>query len=237
MHTTAKSLRHLAIIMDGNGRWAERRGLPRIEGHRAGVQAVRRTIEQCRELEIPHLTLYAFSSENWQRPAAEVSQLMRLLRRFLKERKKDLHKHRIRLKTIGEIERLPREVREDLQAAVAASREYDRGTLILALSYGSRNEIVRAARQFAEKVKSGQADPSELNEETLAAGLDTAGIPDPDLVIRTSGEIRLSNFLLWQASYAELWFTDTLWPDFGKRELTEAVEDFNRRHRRYGKRG
>ncbi len=232
-----KPLRHLAVIMDGNGRWAERRGLSRIEGHRAGAEAVRRTVEGCRELGITYLTLYAFSDENWQRPAEEVKQLMHLLRQFLRRRRQDLHKHRIRLLTIGDLSRLPKATRDDLSAAVEESREYENGVLVLALSYGSRQEIVRAARRFAHEVAEGRAAPEDLTTENFAHHLDTVGIPDPDLIIRTSGEMRLSNFLLWQASYAELWFTETLWPDFGQEELRKAVADFQGRERRYGRRG
>ncbi len=222
--------------MDGNGRWAEQRGLDRSEGHRAGAEAVRRTLQGCRNLGIKYLTLYAFSSENWRRPKDEIQQLMQLLRQFLQERRQDLHKHRIRLLTIGELTALPSEIQDDLRAAMEESRNYDQGTLILALSYGGRREITRAARDFAEEVAAGKARPEELDEQAFASRLDTAGIPDPDLIIRTSGEQRLSNFLLWQASYSELWFTNVLWPDFGKDELRDAVEDYKRRHRRYGAR-
>lgn len=234
---TGKPPLHLAVIMDGNGRWAEQRNRPRIEGHQAGVEAVRRTIEGCREFGIKYLTLYAFSSENWHRPQEEIEQLMALLRRFLKERRKDLHKYKIRLRTIGNLELFPEKLQEDLRQAVAESAEYDEGCLILALSYGGRDEITRAARDFAGQVKRGEAEPEDLTEQTLNACLDTAGVPDPDLIIRTSGEMRLSNFLLWQASYAEFWFSNTLWPDFGKKDLKAAIMDFNRRQRRYGKRG
>ncbi len=229
-------LRHLAIIMDGNGRWAKDRGLPRVEGHRAGAKAVRKVIKGCRELGIEYLTLYAFSAENWQRPAEEVGQLMELLQRFLKERRQDLHKYKIRLLTIGELDRLSAAVRHDLEQAVRESCDYRNGTLILALSYGSRQEIVGAARRFAEDVAAGRAVPEELDEGRFKGYLNTAGIPDPDLIIRTSGEVRLSNFLLWQASYSELWFSETLWPDFNQAELRKAIAEFKRRHRRYGTR-
>jgi len=222
--------------MDGNGRWAEKRGLSRVEGHRAGAEAVRRTIEGCRDLGIKYLTLYAFSHENWSRPEEEIKQLMELLQQFLRERRQDLHKNKIRLLTIGDLAKLPPEIRNDLESAMEESRDYEAGTLILALSYGGRQEIVRAAQRFAQDVAAGRSSPETLTEGTFNDYLDTAGIPEPDLIIRTSGEMRLSNFLLWQASYAELWFSNILWPDFGEQELRDAIEDYKRRHRRYGKR-
>lgn len=226
--------RHVAIVMDGNGRWAQRRGLPRSQGHRAGLEAVRRTVEACRELGIRHLTLYAFSTENWKRPPGEIRALMGLLREFLDERLGDLLKQGIRLKVIGQPERLPHLVRARLNRVVKQTAGGKEGTLILALSYGSRAEIAAAARQLAEEAKAGTLDPRTIDETVLAKRLQTADLPDPDLVIRTAGEKRLSNFLLWQLSYAEFWFTDLCWPDFDREALRGAVEEFSRRQRRYG---
>ena len=225
---------HVAIIMDGNGRWAQRQGLPRIEGHRAGAQAVRRAVEFCSEASIHYLTLYAFSTENWQRPAGEIRQLMELLRRFIGDHLEDLQKHGIRLNAIGDLERLPIPVRKSLSAAIRQTRTNDAGVLTLALSYGSRREIVRAAVQLAERVQKGELAPEAITEEVFAGYLYTADLPDPDLIIRTSGEFRLSNFLLWQASYAELWVTETYWPDFGAEDFREAIREYARRHRRFG---
>jgi len=226
--------RHLAIVMDGNGRWAEQRGLPRSEGHRAGLAAVRRTVEACREFGIRHLTLYAFSTENWKRPPGEIRALMGLLREFLDDRLGDLLKQGIRLHVIGQPERLPLLVRNRLDRVVKQTAGGEEGTLTLALSYGARAEITAAARRLAEEAKAGTLDPRTIDETTLAARLQTAGTPDPDLVIRTAGEKRLSNFLLWQLSYAEFWFTDRCWPDFDRETLHEALDDFTRRQRRYG---
>ncbi len=225
---------HVAIIMDGNGRWARRRGLPRIEGHRHGAESVRRAVEVCAEAKIRYLTLYAFSTENWKRPKNEVQELMRLLEDFLKRHADDLQKHRIRLNTIGDTERLPVRVRRMLDRVKRATAEHMEGTLTLALSYGSRAEITAAVRKIAGKVRAGFLEPEAITEETVAAHLYTADLPDPDLIIRTSGELRLSNFLLWQASYAELWVTPTLWPDFGKKDFISALRDYARRRRRFG---
>ncbi len=226
--------RHVAMIMDGNGRWARERGLSRLEGHRAGAETVRRMVEACAQLKIPYLTLYAFSTENWQRPKAEVAALMQLLQSFLTKRLPDLRKHKIRLNAIGELERLPPRVLEALTKAMEATRDGTGGTLTLALSYGSRLEIVAAARALARKVQAGELAPEAITEELLSAHLYTADLPDPDLIIRTSGELRLSNFLLWQASYAELWVTPTCWPDFSADEFRGAIAEFNRRQRRFG---
>ncbi len=226
--------RHVAVIMDGNGRWAKQRGLPRIEGHKAGAETVRRVVEVCADKNIEYLTLYAFSTENWARPKDEVDQLMQLLQRFLKQRFTDLKKNRIRLLTIGDLSRLPNNARREIEKAKKASAEYDRGTLVLALNYGAREEILRATRKACEALQNGEIKPEQLEQHVFSGFLDTAGIPDPDLIIRTSGELRLSNFLLWQASYSEFWFTDTLWPDFSKDELVSAFEEFGRRKRRYG---
>ncbi len=237
MEATAKELRmprHVAIIMDGNGRWAQQRGLPRIEGHRAGAESVRRVVAACADLKIPHLTLYAFSTENWRRPPAEVADLMSLLRRFLRDRAKDLHKHHIRLHAIGQLDRLPPEVRSTLNQVLSATRDHTGGTLTLALSYGAREEIVQAARRLAVRVREGTLATEDITEEVFASCLYTTELPDPDLIIRTSGEVRLSNFLLWQASYAEFYATPVLWPDFGKDDFKAALEEYGRRGRRYG---
>lgn len=226
--------RHVAVIMDGNGRWATQRGLPRIEGHKAGVRSVRAVVECAREVGIQHITLYAFSSENWGRPPVEVGALMGLLRDFLLSELPLMNRHGIRLNTIGEASKLPLAVRTVLEATKAATAGNDKMTLTLALSYGSRDEIVRAVRSLAKDVASGLVSPESVNDEAISSRLDTVGIPDPDLLIRTSGEVRISNFLLWQAAYAEMVFVDTLWPDFGKAELLSALEVFSRRERRFG---
>jgi undecaprenyl diphosphate synthase len=226
--------RHVAIIMDGNGRWARQRGLPRVEGHRMGIRAVRAVVECARELGIPFLTLYAFSVENWGRPENEVSTLMALLREFLLKELPDLVRHRIRLNVIGEAEKLPSYVREVLDRTLALTAGHTDMTLTLALSYAGRNEILRAARKLAEDAARGRVAPGEITENEIAARLDTAGMPDPDLVIRTSGELRVSNFLLWQTAYSEFLFTDVLWPDFGKTEFLQALDEYSRRHRRFG---
>ncbi len=226
--------RHVAIIMDGNGRWAKARGLSRIEGHRAGAEAVQRVMEACSDLGIEYLTLYAFSTENWRRPPTEVAQLMRLLARSLDDRLADLEKHRIRLRAIGELHRLPGYVRRRLEQIMEHTEGFEKGVLTLALSYGSRAEIVGAARRLAERVQAGEMSPDEITEESFSRYLYTADMPPPDMIIRTSNEKRLSNFLLWQASYAELCFMDTYWPDFGREQLLEAVAEFSRRHRCFG---
>ena len=226
--------RHVAVIMDGNGRWAKLRGLPRVEGHRMGSRAVRAVVECARELGIPYLTLYAFSVENWGRPEDEVGTLMGLLREFLIKEVPELVRHKIRLNVIGEISRMPWMVREVLERGIAATAADAEMTLTLALSYAGRNEIVRAARRLAADVAAGNLPPDRISEEEFARRLDTAEMPDPDLVIRTSGERRISNFLLWQAAYAEFVFTDVLWPDFGKAEFLLALDEYARRHRRFG---
>jgi undecaprenyl diphosphate synthase len=226
--------RHVAVIMDGNGRWARNRGLPRIEGHRAGAETVRRVVECCHDLGIEYLTLYAFSTENWRRPRDEVSQLMHLLRDFLRQQLPELNRQDIRLNVIGNLAQLPGYARKEVQKALRATSANQSGTLTLALSYGSRDEIVNAARRLAAEVAAGVIRPEAIDEQSLAAALYTADLPDPDLLIRTSGELRISNFLLWQLSYAELWFTTTLWPDFSKEEFAEAIADYGRRRRRFG---
>jgi len=227
--------RHVAIIMDGNGRWAQQRGLPRIEGHRAGAESVKRVVEACSELGVRYLTLYAFSTENWRRPTVEIAELMRLFDRFLKERLSELQKHKIRLNAIGELGKLPGYVRSSLSRVMAATRDNDDGVLTLAVSYGARAEITTAFRRLAEKVKAGELAPEDITEDLVSDHLYTSSMPDPDLVIRTAGEMRLSNFLLWQASYAEFWVTPTCWPDFDAALFRQAISDFAQRSRRFGK--
>ncbi len=226
--------RHVAIIMDGNGRWAKARHLPRIMGHRKGVEAVRRTIEAAPDLGIEVLTLYAFSSENWRRPADEVSDLMGLLRHYLRTEIAELHANGVRLRFIGDTAALSDDVVAMLGQAAALTAGNTRLTLVLALNYGSHDEIIRVARRLAAAAAAGTLLPEAIDAAAIEARLDTAGLPPPDLVIRTSGEQRLSNFLMWQAAYAELVFTDELWPDFGAESLGRAVAAFGQRDRRYG---
>ncbi len=228
------TLRHIAIIMDGNGRWAQARGLARLEGHRGGAEAVRRIITHCRESGLRFLTLYAFSMENWARPSYEVEGLMRLLVRFLGERGRELVEHGIQLRAIGDIGRLPRRARTLLHRVITSTGELDGMRLSLALSYGGRDEIVRTARRLATRVACGGLDPDAIDEELLADELDTRDTPPVDLVIRTGGERRLSNFLLWQSAYAELFFTDRAWPDFGPEDFDEAVAWYHGRRRTFG---
>jgi undecaprenyl diphosphate synthase len=225
---------HVAIIMDGNGRWARQRGLPRLEGHRRGVETVRAVIEGARELGIRYLTLYAFSVENWRRPEDEISGLMGLLEYFLKRETATLVKNRVRLRTIGRTDRLPAVVRQELERAIAATAAFSEHTLVLALNYGSRTEVLDAARSYAAAVSAGEIEPNDTSWETFARHLYTRDLPDPDLVIRTSGETRVSNFLLLQAAYAEFVFTPVLWPDFSKADLAAAVATYATRERRFG---
>jgi undecaprenyl diphosphate synthase len=225
---------HVAIIMDGNGRWAKQRHLPRVEGHRTGVESVRAVVRTCGEVGIKYLTLYAFSVENWNRPKDEVDTLMKYLARYLKNEIGELNKNNVRLEVIGQIYRLPEFVQEQMRKTQAALAKNNGLTLILALSYGGRTEIVEATRAIAEKVKQGKIETAEINDEVISQHLYTRHFPDPDLLIRTSGEMRVSNFLLWQISYAELVVTPTLWPDFRKAQLIEALEEYGRRHRRFG---
>ena len=225
---------HVAIIMDGNGRWAKQRHLPRIEGHRQGAESVRAVIRAAGDLGIKYLTLYAFSAENWNRPQDEVDALMKYLVHYLKSETPDLNKHNVRLDAIGQIYRLPKNVQEQLQKSIAALAKNNGLTLVLALSYGGRNEIVEAVRGIAEKVRRGQLDPADIAEQTVSQHLWTRHLPDPDLLIRTSGEMRVSNFLLWQISYAEFVITPTLWPDFRRPQLCAALEAYAKRHRRFG---
>jgi undecaprenyl diphosphate synthase len=226
--------RHVAIIMDGNGRWAKARGLPRIAGHRSGAEAARRTVAAAADLGIPYLTLFGFSSENWKRPSTEIHDLMALLRHYLRGEIAELHRNGVRLKVIGQIARFAPDIVSMIEHAKAATRDNPRITLTIALSYGGRAEIVAAVRSIAAQVACGKLDPEAVDEQCIAQHLFTADIPDPDLLIRTSGEQRISNFLLWQCAYSELVFTKTLWPDFSKRDLDQAIDDFSGRERRYG---
>ncbi|HOK78726.1 MAG TPA: isoprenyl transferase [Verrucomicrobiota bacterium] len=225
---------HVAIIMDGNGRWAKQRHLPRVEGHRHGVESVRAVVRAAGELGIKYLTLYAFSVENWNRPKDEVDTLMRYLARYLKTEIDELQRNNVRLEVIGQVYRLPEFVQEQLANTRQALARNNGLTLILALSYGGRTEIVEAVRQIAAKAKAGQIEPEEINEQVISQHLYTRHYPDPDLLIRTSGELRVSNFLLWQISYAEFVVTPTLWPDFRKAQFFAALEEYARRHRRFG---
>ncbi len=225
---------HVAIIMDGNGRWANARGLPRTAGHRQGAEAVRRSVEASIELGISYLTLYGFSVENWKRPATEIDDLMGLLRRYLQAELNRLHKENVRLRVIGDRTRLPKDVAQQIGDAETLTQAGHRLNLTIAISYGGRQDILAAARTLAKSVAAGQMDPDAIDEVTFSAALSTAGIPDPDMLIRTSGEQRISNFLLWQSAYSELVFFNKLWPDFSKEDLAEAVREFQKRDRRYG---
>jgi len=225
---------HVAIIMDGNGRWAKQRHLPRIEGHRQGAESARVIIRTAGDLGIKYLTLYAFSAENWNRPKDEVDTLMKYLISYLKSETPDLNKNNVRLEAIGQIYRLPENVQEQLRKSIQTLSKNNGLTLVLALSYGGRNEIVEAVRAIAGKVRRGQIEPADITEHTVSQHLWTRAMPDPDLLIRTSGEMRVSNFLLWQISYAEFVITPTLWPDFRKAQFHAALEEYARRHRRFG---
>ena len=226
---------HIAVIMDGNGRWAKQHSLGRIAGHKKGVEAVRETVTACRELGVRYLTLYAFSSENWDRPAREVKSLMGLLEKFLKMELKTMLDRDIRLLAIGNCGTLPENVLKTLNEVISKTQGNSAMTLILALSYGGRDEILEAVRKIAREAAQGKIDPSSLNKEAFSDYLYTEGIPDPDLLIRTSGEHRISNFLLWQTAYTEFYFTDVLWPDFRKKDLIAAIRDYQGRERRFGK--
>jgi len=226
--------RHLAIIMDGNGRWAEQRHLPRIVGHQRGVETVRNIVEECCRLKVPYLTLYAFSSENWGRPEPEVNALMELLAQFLQAEFQRMEFQQVRLHVIGEIDRLPAAVRQILVDTMERTKDFTGLQLNLALSYGSRNELVRSCRKLAAEVAAGRLSPEDIDEVKLGAMLDTHTIPDPDFLIRTSGEMRISNFLLWQLAYTELYFTEVLWPEFSITELHQALTEFSTRQRRFG---
>ena len=226
---------HIAIIMDGNGRWARKQALGRISGHNKGADTVREIVRTSREIGIPYLTLYAFSTENWQRPKSEVAALMTLLKKFLVSEEQEMLDNNIRLNAIGEIERIPDSPRQVLMDVMAATENNDAMLLTLALSYGGRSEIVRMVKEIATQAKAGMIVPDNITPELVAAHLYTEDIPDPDLLIRTSGEFRVSNFLLWQIAYSEVFVTDTLWPDFNKDEFLQILKDFQSRERRFGK--
>jgi len=226
--------RHVAIVMDGNGRWARRRGLSRNEGHRRGKDSVRAVVEAARELGIPYLTLFAFSAENWQRPSSEVNFLMQLFHRYLVTETKRLMKRGIRILALGDTERLPSRLREVLAETVNATQGNGAMTVALALSYGGRQDVVAATRKIAQAVAAGELNPDDIDQTVIENALTTSGLPDPDLLIRTSGELRISNFFLFQLAYTELYFTDTLWPDFRERELLSALAAYQARERRFG---
>lgn len=232
---TAGLPRHIAIIMDGNGRWARKRLMNRVKGHEKGAETVRTIVRTCRELNIPVLTLYAFSTENWQRPQKEIAALMHILKRFLKTEAAEMEANNIRLGVIGQPHRLPDDVRDQLEAVIAQTASNDGLLLNLALSYGGRTEIVEMVRRVAADVAAGDLTVDAIDERVVAQNLYTAGLPDPDLLIRTSGEMRISNFLLWQLAYSELFITETLWPDFSREEFLHILEQFQRRERRFGK--
>ncbi len=226
---------HVAIIMDGNGRWAKKKGNKRIFGHKNGVNSVREVMEGAGELGIEHLTLYAFSTENWNRPKSEVDALMSLFITAVKNETKKLMKNNVRLKALGNIELLPKDVQENLNEIIEKTKDNTGLTLSLALSYSSRQEITHTVKKIADKIKSGAINPEEISEELITKNLYTKDLPDPELLIRTGGELRVSNFLLWQISYAELYFTETLWPDFNKTDFFKAIQNFQQRERRFGK--
>ncbi|MEI6126142.1 MAG: isoprenyl transferase [Pseudomonadota bacterium] len=226
--------RHLAIIMDGNGRWAKKRAFPRIMGHKKGMEAVRQTVRECRELGIKVLTLYAFSTENWRRPKSEIKALMSLLKRYIRSEIKDLHQNNIRVNMIGALEKLPEDVMPFIHEAMDMTRDNTGMVLNIALSYSGRDEIVRAVAKIVEKIRLHTLTPADISEQTFAQHLYTAGQPDPDLLIRTSGEFRVSNYLLWQIAYTEIYVTDVLWPDFNKQDLHTALLDYQNRKRRFG---
>ncbi len=229
-----KRPKHIAIIMDGNGRWAQQQGLARVEGHLRGVESVRRIMEACRDLGVEVLTLYCLSSENWKRPAAELEFLLTLLREYLIAERDSLVKNNLRLKIIGRRERMPPEVQDEMDRTLEACSRNTGMTLCLAINYGARSELVDSVRAIAAKVAAGTLDPNDISEQTIEDELYTAGLPDPDLLIRTSGEMRISNFLLWQISYSELWVTDTAWPEFDRQHLEAAIAEYSNRQRRFG---
>lgn len=226
---------HVAIIMDGNGRWAERRHKPRLHGHRAGMNSVRAVIQAAADLGIPYLTLYAFSQENWKRPRAEVDALMGLLRRYMESERRELIEKGVRVKAIGELGKLTAAARAELDQLISETAKSTNLTVTLALSYGGRAEIVEAAKRIAQAAAAGEIDPAAVDEKQFAQFLYTSDLPDPDLLIRTSGELRISNFLLWQIAYTELYVTDVLWPDFGRDAFFDAVASYQQRDRRFGK--
>lgn len=235
LQKNGKIPRHIAVIMDGNGRWARSRGSVRIMGHKAGVDSVRDITEACAEIGVQHLTLYAFSTENWGRPKGEISALMKLLVQSLRNETRKLNENDIRLSTIGELDRLPPTCRQELENAKNLTSENQRMNLCLALSYSGRWDLNQAVNAIARKVKNGELSPDDISQDVISRHLATSRLPDPDLIVRTSGELRLSNFLLWQAAYSELYVTDTFWPDFRRDELYKAIESFQQRERRFGK--
>lgn len=226
---------HIGIIMDGNGRWAKKRFMPRIFGHKYGVEALRSVIKRCSSLGVGYLTVYAFSTENWNRPQDEVSGLMELLVNYLRSEVEELHENQVRVLCIGDIDALPETAKREIANAYEKTKDNTGMTLNLALNYGGRDELRRGIVQLAELVKKGELQPEEITEEKISKSLYTGGQPDPDLMIRTSGEIRISNFMLWQLAYTEFYFTEVLWPDFDAKELDKAIEVYNHRNRRYGK--
>ncbi len=232
--TALRTPRHIAIIMDGNGRWAKKMGFARVKGHEAGAESVRTAIRCCRNAGVKYLTLYAFSVENWVRPKAEIVALMQLLRRFLKNNEHELHENQVRLRVSGRLQDLPEDVQREINRVMETTKHYDAGHLILALSYGGRTELIEAMQKIAHQVKEGELSPESITEEIITQNLYLPDIPDPDLMIRTSGELRLSNFLLWQLSYAELYFDDVLWPDFREPHFQKALENYSKRKRRFG---
>ncbi len=225
---------HIAIIMDGNGRWAKSKGMPRVVGHRSGVKSVRSVTEAAAEVGVKWLTVYAFSTENWNRPAMEVTALMSLLVEAIEREITDLNKNRVRLHAIGDLSKLPPKSRDAILQGIKDTKQNDRINLVLALNYSAKWEILQAARQLAEQAKIGELDPADIDEARFEAALTTGGIPHPELLIRTSGETRISNFLLWQIAYSELYFTPVMWPDFGREELFKAIHNFQNRERRFG---
>ena len=226
---------HIAIIMDGNGRWAQKNSLPRIAGHKEGISSVRAITKKCDEIGVKYLSLYTFSSENWKRPRSEVKALMRLLLTTIRREIKDLNKNNVRLMTIGNLNELPSDARKGMEEGLEKTKNNSGINLILALSYGSRNEILRMVKNIANKAKNGETDPNKIKEIDIINELDTSKIPDPDLLIRTGGEFRLSNFLLWQIAYSEIYITNKYWPEFRENELLIAVKDYQQRERRFGK--
>ena len=225
---------HVAIIMDGNGRWAKKRRLNRVKGHEKGAETVRMVLRTCREIGIPNLTLFAFSTENWQRPKTEVAALMRLLKKFLSSEEQEMIENNIRLNAIGQLERFPEDVQKSIQKVMSSTEQNDGLLLNIALSYGGRADIQKMVYDIAAKVKTGEMDPAEITPELISNHLYTRSVPDPDLLIRTSGEMRISNFYLWQIAYTELYMTKTLWPDFSKEEFISILKEYQQRNRRYG---
>ena len=225
---------HVAIIMDGNGRWAQRQGMPRIEGHRRGAETVRKIVTLSAQLGLKQLTLYCFSSENWKRPPSERTFLMYLLEKYLIDERSEIIRQQLQFAVIGRTDELSEKIQEEIQKTIDQSSAHEGMRLCLALNYGSRQEIIDAVREIGRQIQAGELSPAEIDEACLSQQLDTGGMPDPDLIIRTAGEMRLSNFLLWQSSYAELWVTEKCWPEFSEAEFLQAMKDYSRRERRYG---